>query len=405
MKKVNINIDAQYNNEQEMLRISSINETFKEGLSDILIKNSTLEEFKEELNELGFKKHHFEVNNHDMYYYILKEKVHGDEVEVVRIDISVIKNMKHSYVNIYASDFTHLENTFNVINKYKITNVDKVVNIDQIIQQGNSLGNNNFTIEYDELDVVNDYYPYLNTDLLFERYLMSDESILLLTGEPGVGKSKLVSLMFKYILENFDKVEKYLNKSQFDLEDEESLNVTYVKNEEILGTDQFWSMLSKTDSSIVFLDDADNSLLPRKNLNDISSQADMDRNKFINNLLSFTDGVYKNNIKFIITTNRDVTKLDPAALRKGRTFDILNLRNLKYEEAKKIWLDNDLSLELFEKEYNGEETISSADLGSTISQLVKSNENGVSTDSYCLEDNISIYHKTKNNGKPKKIQF
>jgi energy-coupling factor transporter ATP-binding protein EcfA2 len=340
-----------------------------------------------------------------MYFYILKEKVHGDEVEVVRIDISVIKNMKHSYVNIYASDFTHLENTFNVINKYKITNVDKVVNIDQIIQQGNSLGNNNFTIEYDELEVVKDYYPYLNTDLLFERYLMSDESILLLTGEPGVGKSKLVSLMFKYILENFDKVEKYLNKSQFDLDDEESLNVTYVKNEEILGTDQFWSMLSKTDSSIVFLDDADNSLLPRKNLSDISSQADMDRNKFINNLLSFTDGVYKNNIKFIITTNRDVTKLDPAALRKGRTFDILNLRNLKYEEAKKIWLDNDLSIELFEKEYNGEETISSADLGSTISQLLKSTENGVSTDSYCLEDNISIYHKTKNNGKRNKIKF
>ena len=388
MKQININIESQYNNEQEMLRISSINKKYNHGFSDILIKNTDLNNFLEDLIKNNFKKYSFEINNHEMSFYILNEGEHS-----VRFDVSLVKNMKNSYINLYSTNLDFLEKGYELIKNYKIANVDKIVNIEQIIQQGNSLGNNSFTLEYADLDVVPDYYPYLNTDLLFEKYLMSDESILLLTGEPGVGKSKLVSLLFKYILENFERVEKYLTKSPFELEEEHSLNVTYVKNEEILATDAFWNLLSKTDSSIVFLDDADNCLLPRKNVSEISSQADMDRNKFINNLLSFTDGVYKNNIKFIITTNRDVSKLDPAALRKGRTFDILNLRNLYKSEAKKIWEKTDLSLDIFEKEYNGVSSISPADLGSTISNNIKNIENGITNDNYCLEEDISIYKK------------
>jgi ATP-dependent 26S proteasome regulatory subunit len=202
--------------------------------------------------------------------------------------------------------------------------------------------------------------------------------------------------MFKYILENFADMEKYLNKSTMDFEDERSLNIIYVKNEEILGQDQFWTILNKTDSSIVFLDDADNCLLPRKNGSDVSTQSDIDRNKFINNLLSFTDGVYKNNIKFIITTNRDVKTLDPAALRKGRTFDILNLRNLTPVEALTIWKKNKLNEKDFTEKYKDEKTISAAELGSDISNTLKSLSNNVSLDSYCLEENISIYKTTKN---------
>jgi SpoVK/Ycf46/Vps4 family AAA+-type ATPase len=283
-----------------------------------------------------------------------------------------------------------------VIKEFESKNVDQVVNVEQIVQQGPGLGQNIFSIEYKDIEASTDYYPYLNTDLLFKRYFMSDESILLLTGEPGVGKSKLVSLMFKYILENFADMEKYLNKSTMDFEDERSLNIIYVKNEEILGQDQFWTILNKTDSSIVFLDDADNCLLPRKNGSDVSTQSDIDRNKFINNLLSFTDGVYKNNIKFIITTNRDVKTLDPAALRKGRTFDILNLRNLTPVEALTIWKKNKLNEKDFTEKYKDEKTISAAELGSDISNTLKSLSNNVSLDSYCLEENISIYKTTKN---------
>lgn len=391
MKKININLEAQYMGEQDLLRISEITEEYTFGLSDIPVKSKETSIFIEKLKKLNFKEYVFEINNNNKHI-LIKEETHRK----IRYDIIISKNNDISYTDLFCTHIELLEEYFNVIKEFESKNVDQVVNVEQIVQQGPGLGQNIFSIEYKDIEASTDYYPYLNTDLLFKRYFMSDESILLLTGEPGVGKSKLVSLMFKYILENFADMEKYLNKSTMDFEDERSLNIIYVKNEEILGQDQFWTILNKTDSSIVFLDDADNCLLPRKNGSDVSTQSDIDRNKFINNLLSFTDGVYKNNIKFIITTNRDVKTLDPAALRKGRTFDILNLRNLTPVEALTIWKKNKLNENDFTEKYKDEKTISAAELGSDISNTLKSLSNNVSLDSYCLEENISIYKTTKN---------
>lgn len=183
------------------------------------------------------------------------------------------------------------------------------------------------------------------------------------------------------------------------LQESEGVKVAYIKNEEILSMDLFWNILQEEEHCLIFLDDLDFSLLPRTQ--NISTSEDNQKNKFISNLLSFTDGIFDagNKTKFVITSNRDVSEIDTAVLRKGRTFDILNLRHLKHEEASKIWLNSGLPLEEFNEEFQ-EETVLQADLGSTISLKIKAKDQNKQIEPYIKEEGISVYKKIKN---PKKV--
>lgn len=182
-------------------------------------------------------------------------------------------------------------------------------------------------------------------------------------------------------------------------QESEGVKVAYIKNEEILSQDIFWNILQEDEYNLVFLDDLDYSLLPRTQ--NISTSEDIQKNKFISNLLSFTDGVFDagNKTKIIITTNKEVGDIDTAVLRKGRTFDILQLRPLKNQEAKKIWEINDLDGNIFEENF-GFEDVLQADLGSLITITKRAKENNIELKPYISEENISLYNKTKN---PKKL--
>ena len=176
-------------------------------------------------------------------------------------------------------------------------------------------------------------------------------------------------------------------------QESEGVKVAYIKNEDILSQDIFWNILQEDEYNLVFLDDLDYSLLPRTQ--NISTSEDIQKNKFISNLLSFTDGIFDsgNKTKFIITTNKEVGDIDTAVLRKGRTFDILQLRELKNEEAKKIWLNNGLEEEIFNDKFP--DGVLQADLGTTISIEKKALAKKVSLKPYIKEDGISLYTKTK----------
>jgi len=258
------------------------------------------------------------------------------------------------------------------------------------------------------------YYPFLDAEEMFKQYTMSDSNILLLCGKPGVGKSKLGDAFMKYLLDatDVDLVEKRKvidsytddegNTYEIDIatKEAEGVKVAYVKNEDILADDLFWNSLREEEFHLVFLDDLDYSLLPRTQ--NISTSEDIQKNKFISNLLSFTDGIFEsgNKTKFIITTNRPVSDIDVAVLRKGRTFDILELRELNRDEAEKIWLENELSSDEFNKEFPNNDRILQADLGSSISMTLKAKKEKIDLKPYIKEEGISIYNSIKT---PQKI--
>lgn len=120
---------------------------------------------------------------------------------------------------------------------------------------------------------------------------------------------------------------------------------------------------------------------------EVTSSDDAIKNTFLNQFLSFTDGVEKHKTKFIITTNQKYNDIDTALLRKGRLFDILELRQLDQKEALEIWIDNGLSVTEFHNVFHDHHVLP-ADLGSEINKRLNDRIDSA-TVAYLKEDGIS----------------
>lgn len=225
------------------------------------------------------------------------------------------------------------------------------------------------------------YYPdFIDLDLFFEQYTKTDENILILSGETGTGKTKLMNIYMQYLLENFSLV----NDDPYD-----DLLVAYVKNEEILASDMFWSNLRDFDYNLVILDDLDMFLSPRGE--NMVTEKQILKDKFLSNLLSFTDGIVPSKTKFIITTNKGVESIDTAIQRDGRLFGIFAFSKLDPETAKEIWIDEGLDLKDFDIEFNNMKEILQAKLGKTIKQYKINNNKKLSP--YLKNKNADISKK------------
>lgn len=325
------------------------------------------------------------------------------------ISFDSFDNKKKVQINLYHHNYAEIKPVFDIIQSFRDNDEEMFVAISSFYTnaQKQLTYNTSRKVKADFAYNSVEYYPYLDTQEMFSQFMMSDSNILLLSGTPGTGKTKLGDAFMQYLLETTriqvsDKrtiVREADSGIEYEMDviakESDGVKVAYIKNEEILSMDEFWNILKEDEYHLVFLDDLDYSLLPRTQ--NISTSEDIQKNKFISNLLSFTDGIFEsgNKTKFIVTTNKDVSDIDSAVLRKGRTFDILQLRELKHEEAGKIWLDNGLGIEEFNKTFT-EAKVLQADLGTTINQAVKAKEKNITLKPYILEENISTYSKTKN---------
>jgi energy-coupling factor transporter ATP-binding protein EcfA2 len=361
-------------------------------------------------------KYYFSITNvaimATMYDEFMKDIKHKYSNTVIE-EIDVSKNNRFTYmeddgeyfvdlvyehknkawnINIYSTDMSIANDLFGIVKKYEPSGMGVYIEIDNFFIDGN--GGISIRKEYREradiIDVSSEYYPYLNTENLFKKYTLSNENILMLIGQPGVGKTKLVACYEKYMFANNELftagVDEATNETMF--------RIAYIKNEEILAKDTFWEELNKDSYNLIFLDDADNCLLPRDA--DVHTNEDVNRKKFISQLLSFTDGIKANDTKFIITTNRNVDNIDTAVLRRGRTFDILELKPLTYDEALDIWKHNDINEEKFVKLFDGREIIVQSELGAEISLCKKLEGVENADESYLLRDDISLLHSYRN---------
>lgn len=370
---------------------------YKLSFNNLKIKHKDLHQVLEKIKEIdpNLIENTFKLNT--FYEYMVLESKDNF------LTFDCFENKKKVAINYYFNTYSESVDIFNVILEYQDKDNELYVNISNFFMTADK------QIKATELVKVHDdftknsedYYPYLNIKEMFKQYLLSDNNILLLSGTAGTGKTRLGDMFMQHLLE---MQEVGPSKTQYDefaetiYEEYSGVKVAYIKNEEILSSDIFWNTLQEEEFQLVFLDDLDFSLLPRTQ--NINTSEDIQKNKFISNLLSFTDGIFDagNKTKFIITSNRDVSEIDSAVLRKGRTFDILNLRELTNDEALKIWVSNGLSEEDFCKEFSG--SVLQADLGSTINLKVKAIKEKVQLKPYLQEEGISVLSKIK---KPKKI--
>lgn len=179
-------------------------------------------------------------------------------------------------------------------------------------------------IEEKDIGAEPKYTPYIDIDEMFSQFFKGRENILMFVGPSGLGKSKLSSLAIKYMFEHPEE----FDKSGYE-------EVVTVKSTQVLASDEFWHNLQVIKPRLVIIDDLDFMLGARDE--EITSGHDVQKNAFMNQFLSFSDGIIKSNTKFIITTNQDIDDIDSALLRKGRLFEIIQLRPLTKDECEKIF--------------------------------------------------------------------
>lgn len=151
-----------------------------------------------------------------------------------------------------------------------------------------------------------EFYPDLgmSPEKLMEEYLTSDESVLLLAGDPGTGKTTFLRhMIYKH-----------------------NLTASVVYDERLmLGDAIFQSFLFDKDDDVLIIEDADV----------ILSSREMTNNKLMSRFLNVSDGLIKlPNKRLVFTTNlNDFGRIDPALIRPGRCFGLINTRKLTFDEA------------------------------------------------------------------------
>jgi len=354
--------------EESLYYQNLIEEGYTHPLLEIRIDSSNFDKIKSELN-----------SKYNMTVY----KYHSEEtiLEVwksVIFSITIVKEAKNTYISTYCNSEESKEILYNIISSYEPKSDDVSIFMDNYYIQSGRLDSKLKIYESDSFDYANKmYYPYIKTNTMFEQLYAHSENILILCGEPGTGKTSLGAQLLKYSVDNILK----LHKDDLDMD---GVRVAYIKSTEVLAMDEFWRSLAAKEYDLVFLDDLDYFLTSRNE--ELQTSDDAEKNKFLSQFLSFTDGIEQNETKFIITTNQPFDDIDDALLRKGRLFDILELRKLTNEEALNVWTSAGLLKEKFI--FAGD--VLQADLGSEIEKHLNKE---IKIEQYLLEDNISKIKK------------
>lgn len=184
----------------------------------------------------------------------------------------------------------------------------------------------NGEIIYKEMDIsrkyneaTTEFYPWLKgVDIndYFDRYLHSDENILLLVGDPGTGKTTFIK--------------NFLIKK--------NLNAVITYDEKLMKDDAFFLDFITGDKDVLIIEDADTMIYDREK----------DDNTIMSKILNVSDGIIKNvDKKIIFSTNiTDINRIDSALMRPGRCFDTLDFRKLSYAEATAILKVKNIDREL-----------------------------------------------------------
>jgi hypothetical protein len=166
---------------------------------------------------------------------------------------------------------------------------------------------------FDELalDVIHDEaYPTLGMPVhdFIRSYLQAAETVLILLGPPGAGKTKLVRAILGALSERKN----------------ESANVMYTADKKVLENDEIFVNFITGSHDAFVIEDADHLLLARS-----------DGNHDLHRFLAIADGVVRaQGRKIIFTTNLpNIHDIDEALLRPGRCFASVRTRPLTRDEA------------------------------------------------------------------------
>lgn len=175
-----------------------------------------------------------------------------------------------------------------------------------------------FYLQPSDNKLLPEYYPGLgDPDKFLDEYMASDETILLVAGPPGTGKTTLL----RHLITRYKLVAHVIY-------DERVMEKDGPFQAFLFGESEYSPAETETtrdQDAIMIIEDADTILQSRER----------DGNKLMSRFLNVSDGLIKlPNKKLVFTTNIiDFTKVDDALLRPGRCFAVLHTRMLNLTEA------------------------------------------------------------------------
>lgn len=169
------------------------------------------------------------------------------------------------------------------------------------------------------------FYPWLkdsgySVEKFVEEYLNSPETVLVILGPPGTGKTTFIR---EILLRYYQKTEKPIGTT----------------NDQDAMTKALGDLLSNMEENDIWVfEDSDT----------IISSTRREGNSAISTLLNKADGIstsINNRRKIIFSSNlTDVKQIDSALMRPGRCFAVMYFRNLTRDEALEV--GHDLGIEL-----------------------------------------------------------
>jgi ATPase family associated with various cellular activities (AAA) len=161
--------------------------------------------------------------------------------------------------------------------------------------------------------LIDEAYPQLGAPVaqFIEQYLSAPETVLILLGPPGMGKTRLVRAIL----------------AAMSRRKEDSAMAMYTADKTALESDEiFVDFITGLHDAFV-IEDADHLLQPRT-----------DGNRNLHRFLMIADGVVRTqNRKIIFTTNLpNIGSIDEALLRPGRCFATIQMRQLSRLDAEAV---------------------------------------------------------------------
>ena len=224
------------------------------------------------------------------------------------VTISLDQTDKYSKLicNINATTLSNIQNIVDFFDhKYQqCVDYSHYVNIRWFVKKGS----------YDIMDdfgqkLLDECYPQLNqsVDEFVQSYINAKESVIILKGPPGTGKTSLCRYICNKLISGRNE------------------HICYTSDSQMLETDEmFVEFVTNESAKALVLEDIDLHLTSRS-----------DGNTFMYKLLGASDGFVRNvHKKIIISTNvTRMAEIDSALLRPGRCWKFLDIRPLTKIEA------------------------------------------------------------------------
>jgi hypothetical protein len=259
--------------------------------------------------------------------------IHDNNNECAAAVVYVLVYPYSCTFNIYGdlTLVTRLEKDFSELLYVPGTNITTVSEIDKGTKGSMSL-ETSFISKHSSRLGRDCFYPFIKVGLekYFDEYMKSQANVLVLIGPPGTGKSTFLRTLMVL----------------------KSTHAMLAYDRDVIQKPKLLSYFRSSENTILGLEDVDVFLEDRTRGNELMS-------RFLNN----TEGVVHDdeavNKKVVFSTNlSSIHKVDPALLRRGRCFDVIEFRLLNVAEAREI----EIHLDLPEQDFNAKDLWSLAEI-------------------------------------------